>query len=47
MMGDKPLPKHSPDKNQMLVVINGIYHVRNSLNKLEPSQQSNYLLFTA
>ena len=43
MMGDELLPKRSPDKNQRLVMINGIYHVnysvRNSLDKLERIQQ--------
>ena len=37
MMGDELLPKRSPDKNERLVVINDIYHVkysvRNSLDK--------------
>ena len=39
MKGDKLLPKRSPDKNQRLVIIRDIYHVkyrvRNSLDKLE------------
>ena len=38
-MGDEFLPKHSPDKNQRLVVINSIYYVkynvRNSLDKVK------------
>jgi len=42
MMRDELFPKRSPDKNQRLVMINGIYHVkynvRNSLDKLERFQ---------
>ena len=42
MMGDKLLLKRNPDKNQRLVMINGIYHVkysaRNSVDKLERYQ---------
>ena len=38
MMGDGLLSKRSPDKNQRLAMINGIYHVkhsvRNSLDNL-------------
>ena len=35
LMGDELLPKRSPDKNQMH---NGIYHVRNSLDKRKDFQ---------
>ena len=39
MMGDELLPKRSLDKNQRLVMINGVdhvkYSVRNSLDKLK------------
>ena len=48
MMGDELLPKRIPDKNQRLVVINSICHVkysiRNSLDKLKHIQQ---FIFTA
>ena len=47
-MGDELLLKRSPDKYKMLVMINGIYHVkysvRNSLDKLKLIQQ---FIFTA
>ena len=43
MYGDELLPKRSHDKNQRLVMINGIYHIkysaRNSLDKLKHTQQ--------
>ena len=39
MMGDELLPKRSPNRDQRLVIIHGIYHgkysVRNSLDKLK------------
>ena len=48
MTGDEPLLKRSPDKDQRLVMISGIYHfkygVRNSLDKQKHIQQ---LVFTA
>ena len=48
MMGDELFLKRSPDKNQRLVIINGIYHVRfsarNSLDEPEGIQQ---FIFTA
>ena len=41
-MRDKVLPKGSPTKNQMLVIINGIdhvkYSVRNSLDQIKRIQ---------
>ena len=51
MMGDKILPKRSPNKHQRLVMINSIYHVkysvRNSLDEHKHFQYKKFVLSTS